>query len=67
MKVTTIEFLQMSFGNDKTKIKQYLIDEEIDFVLVKEEKIISEEFYSNIDKFIPNQFSDLEQQFGTQG
>lgn len=67
MKTTTIEFLQMSFGNDKTKIKQYLIDEEIDFVLVKEEKIISEEFYSNIDKFIPNQFSDLEQQFGTQG
>lgn len=58
MKVTTIEFLQMSFGNDKTKMKQYLLDEEIDAVFVGNEKVTGEYFYEMIDSYIPHQQSN---------
>jgi hypothetical protein len=67
MKTTLIEFLQQSFGDDKTKIKQYLIDEKIDFVLIGNEKVTGQHFYEMIDMYIPQRYSDLEQQFGTQG
>jgi hypothetical protein len=58
MKVTTIEFLQMSFGNDKNKIKEYLKDQEIDAVLVGNEKVTGEYFYEMIDSYIPHQQSN---------
>lgn len=67
MKKTNLIFLQQSFGEDKVKIKQYLIDEQIDIVIVNNEEILCQDFHDNIDKYIPFQFTDLEQQFGTQG
>jgi hypothetical protein len=65
MKTTLIEFLKESFGDDKTKIKQYLIDEKIDIVFVGNEKVTGQYFYEMIDMYIPHHYSDSKQQFGT--
>lgn len=58
MKQTSLELLKLSFGENEQKIKDYIIDAEIDVVLVKQDPIPAEEFYHNIHKYMGESSTD---------
>lgn len=53
MKQTYIQFLKDAFGQNEQKMKDYIIDGEIDKVKLENGELIpAEEFYHNIHKYL---------------
>lgn len=58
MNITDISLLKQSFGENEQKIKNYIIDAEIDVIKIKDVVIPAEEFYHNIHKYMGEQETD---------
>jgi hypothetical protein len=56
---TSVEILKLSFGYNTTKIKNYIIDAEVDVVKIKDDYIPADEFCNNIHKYMGEQSSDF--------
>lgn len=53
MIITSIELLTQSFSNDVTKIKQHIVDQNIETVVLKDNtRIEANEFCLKIDQYV---------------
>jgi hypothetical protein len=51
MKITYLELLQLSFGNDILKTINYIKEAGIETVIIKDEEISSDKFCNNIKEY----------------
>ena len=65
MKKTSIELLKLTFEENVQKIKEFIIDAEVDVVVVKDDFIPADEFCNNIHKYMGEQSTDQIQQSET--
>jgi len=62
MKQTSRELLILSFGNDEQKIKEYIIDAEIDVVMIGDDLIPADLFHHDVHKYMGEQETDTNSQ-----
>lgn len=55
MRKTSIELLKLTFKEDEQRIKNYIIDDEVDVIVVGDDMIVADEFCNNIHKYMGEQ------------